>query len=61
MTSPAKSTVKQTKSQNMKSKQIIILRGGAAVYLRKPVNDHLLLDAISTAMAQSAANPPPYL
>lgn len=29
------------------------LRNGAAAYLRKPINDRVLLDAISTAIAQA--------
>ncbi len=34
------------------------LHGGAAAYLRKPVNQRLLLDAIAAALSQSAARPP---
>ena len=35
-----------------------IMRGAVAC-LRKPVNDRVLLDAITAAIARSAANPPP--
>jgi FixJ family two-component response regulator len=35
------------------------IRDGAAAYLRKPINDRLLLDTIAAAIARSAANPPP--
>ena len=36
-----------------------VMRGGAVACLRKPVNDRVLLDAITAAIARSAANPPP--
>jgi len=35
------------------------LRGGASAYLRKPVNDRVLLDAINTAIRHAAAHPHP--
>ena len=34
------------------------LQGGAVAYLRKPVNQRLLLEAIAAALAQFAAKPP---
>ena len=38
----------------------IAVRGGAAAYLHKPINDCVLLEAISTAIARSANNTPPH-
>ena len=38
----------------------LAMRSGAAAYLRKPINDCVLLGAIFTAIAHSANNTPPH-
>lgn len=39
--------------------ELFDIRGGAAAYLRKPINDPILLDHLSATIAASAATPPP--
>jgi FixJ family two-component response regulator len=36
----------------------IAMRGGAAAFLRKPINDRVLIEAISTAIARSGNDTP---